>query len=68
MKNTCPVYIVFQVLNVHLIKIYKIKPPDLSFLVVFISFYINRYITFHKFLELNSILSVKKIFVSNFLF
>ena len=35
--------------------IFKIEPPDLLFLVVFISFYVIR------FLELHSILSVKKI-------
>ena len=49
-------------------KICKIEPPDLLFLAVFISYYINRYIIFHKFLELHSILSVKKIFVTDFLF
>ena len=65
MKNTSPFYIVFQVLNIHLIKICKIEPP---FLAVFISFYISRYIIFHRFLELHSILPVKKIFVKNFLF
>ena len=65
MKNTCPFYIVFQVLKVHLEKICKIEPPDLLFLVVFISFYISRY-HFHKFLEPHSISSVKKIFVTNF--
>ena len=43
MKNTCPFYIVFQVLKVRLIKVCKIQPPDLLFLVVFISFYISRY-------------------------
>ena len=54
MKNTCPFYIVFQVLNIHLIKICKIvELPDLLFLVVFISFYSSRY-HFHKFLELHS--------------
>ena len=39
-KNTCPFYIVFQVLKVFLIKIYKIQPlaPHLLFLVAFISF------------------------------
>ena len=68
MKNTCPFYIILQVSNIHLIKICKIEPPDLLFLVVFISFYISRYIIFHKFLELYSILSVKKIFVTNFFF
>ena len=35
-------YIVFQVLNV-LIKICKLQPPNLVFLFVFISFYVNRY-------------------------
>ena len=60
MQNTCPFYIVFQVLNIHLIKICKIEPPDLLFLAVFISFYISRYIIFHKFLELHSILSVQR--------
>ena len=49
-------------------KICKIEPPDLLFLAVFISYYINRYIIFHKFLELHSILSVKKIFVTIFFF
>ena len=68
MKNTCLFYIVFQVLKIHLTKICKIEPPDLLFLVVFISFYISRYIIFHKFLELHSILSVKKIFATIFFF
>ena len=36
-------YIVFQVLKVLLIKICKIQPLDLLFLVAFISFYISRY-------------------------
>ena len=35
--------LVFQVFKVRLIKIFKIEPPDLLFLVVFISFYISRY-------------------------
>ena len=35
--------LVFQVLKVRLIKICKIEPPDLLFLVAFISFYISRY-------------------------
>ena len=42
MKSTCPFYIVFQVLEGLFIKICKIHPPDLLFLVVFISFYISR--------------------------
>ena len=36
-------HIVLQVLKVCLIKIFKIKPPDLLFPVAFISFYIIRY-------------------------
>ena len=36
-------HIVFQVLKVCLIKIFKIEPPDLLFPVAFISFYIIRY-------------------------
>ena len=36
-------YIVFQILKVLLIKIFRIQSLDLLFLVVFISFYINRY-------------------------
>ena len=45
MKNTCPFYTEFQVLKVILVKTWKIQPPDLLFLVVFIrrSFYISRY-------------------------
>ena len=35
--------LVFQVLKVRLIKICKTEPPDLLFLVAFISFYISRY-------------------------
>ena len=33
-ENTCPFSIVFQVLKVLLIKIYKTQPPALSFLLV----------------------------------
>ena len=43
MKNTCSFYIVFQLSKELLIKICKIKPQDLLFLFVFISFYISRY-------------------------
>ena len=68
MKKTCSIYIAFQVLNIYLINICKIEPLDLLFLVVFISFYISRYIIFHKCLELHSILSVKKIFENEFSF
>ena len=64
MKNSCPFYIVFQVLKVLLINISKIKPPDLLILVAFISFYIRRY----QSLEFYSTLSEKKISVTNFPF
>ena len=43
MKNTCPFYIVFQILKVILIKLCKIQSPDFLLLLVFISFYISRY-------------------------
>ena len=59
--------LVFQVLKASLIKMCKIEPKDLLFLVVFINFYISR-CHFHKFLELYSVLSISKIFVTNFLF
>ena len=44
-KNTCPFYIVFLVLNVFLIKVYKIAqaPILFYFLLFYISFYICRY-------------------------
>ena len=61
-------YIVFQVLKVLLKNICKIQSLDLLFLVVFISFYISRYHIFHRFLELHSTLSEKKIFVKDFSF
>ena len=68
MKNSCPFYIIFQVLKVLLIKICMIEPPDLLFSIAFISFYISRYHFFHKFLELHSTLSEKSIFIMNFPF
>ena len=57
----------FQVLKVGLKKICKIESPDILFLVVFISF-TSADIIFHKFLELHSVLSVKKVFATNFFF
>ena len=42
----CPFHIVLQVLKVHLIKKCKAEPPDLLFLVVFISFYVSRHPSF----------------------
>ena len=42
-------YTVFQVLKLLLMKNCKIQPPDLSFLVVFISCYISRYHLSHIF-------------------
>ena len=59
MKNTCPFYNVFQVLKVLLIKICKIQPPDLYFLLFLLTF-TSADIIFHKFLELHSTLSEKK--------
>ena len=68
MKNKCLFFIVFQVLKVLLMKICKMQPIDLLFLVVFISFYISR-IAFHKFLELYStFISQKKVLITNFPF
>ena len=66
--NTCPFYILFQVLKVIFIKICKIHPLDLLFLV-FVAF-TSEDIIFHKGLELHSTLSEKKkkIFVTNFPF
>ena len=68
MKNTCLFYIAFQVLKVGLIKICKAELSDLLFIVVFIVAFTSADITFHKFLELHSVLSVKKVFFTNFLF
>ena len=70
MKNTCPFYIVFQVLNVHLTEICNIDSPDLLFLV-FISFYISRQVYIYHFSQIfrtYSILSVKKILSQFFFF
>ena len=67
MKNACLFYIAFQVLEVRLIKICKAEPSDLLFLVVLLAF-ASADITFHKFVELHSVLLIKKIFVTNFLF
>ena len=64
MKNICPFYIVFQVLKVLLIKISKIRPPDLLFLVFLLGFTLADIIS-HKFLELHQYLP-EKIFVTIF--
>ena len=64
MKNTCPFYIICQVLKVLLIKICKIEPPDLLLLFLLAS----ADIIFYNFLELHSTLSQKKIFITIFLF
>ena len=42
-KNTCRFCTVFQVLELLLIKIYKIQLLDILFIVAFPSFYISRY-------------------------
>ena len=57
--NTCPFYVVFQVLNILFIKICKIQPLDLLLVVVFIAF-TSENIIFHIALELHSTLSEKK--------
>ena len=62
-------YIVFQVLKVLLIKICKIQSLDLLFLVVFISFYISRYLFSQVFRTSFNIICLKKRFSSQiFLF
>ena len=70
MKNTCPFYIVFQVLKVLLIKICKKQPLNLLFfLLLLLAFTTSADIIFHKLLELHSTLfEKKKIFVTNFPF
>ena len=62
-KNTCHFYNVFQVLEVLFIKICKIQPLDLLFIVVFNSFCISKQISFS---QLHSGLSAKKIFCHEF--
>ena len=70
MKNTCPFYIVFQVLKVPLIKICKKQPLNLLFfLLLLLAFTTSADIIFHKLLELHSTLFEKKRFSSRiFLF
>ena len=58
MKNSYPFYIVFEVLKVVLIKIYKIQPPVLLFLLVL--HFTSADIVCHNFLELHLTLSEKK--------
>ena len=60
-------YIVFQILKVLLIKICKIQPLDLLFLVVFISFYIIRY-HFSQVFRTSFNIIWKKDFFTNFPF
>ena len=43
MKNTHPLYIVFEVLKVHLIMICEMQPLDLFLLLFYVRFYISRY-------------------------
>ena len=54
----------FEVLHIN---IFKIQPPDLLFLVVFISFYISRY-HFPQFFRTSFNITWKKNFVRNFTF
>ena len=67
MKNTPSFYIAFQFLRVFLKKIVRYSHQIFYFLLFCISFYISRN-HFHKFLELHSTLSEKKIFVTIFPF
>ena len=60
-------YIVYQVLKVLLTRICKVESLDLSFILVFISFYISRY-DFSQVFRRHSALSEKKIFFTNFPF
>ena len=67
MKNTLRFYIVFEVLRVLHIKICKMQPLEIFyFLLFYILDFTSGDIIFHKFLELHSTLSEKKIFVANF--
>ena len=59
MKNTCPVYIVFQILKVLL------DTATRSFVSCFLLAFTLADIIFYKFLELHSPLSERKIFVTN---
>ena len=61
---------IFHVLKVHLIKICKIQPPNLLFILVFVLLIDFRLadLIFHKFLELHPTLFGKKISVLNFPF
>ena len=68
MKNTCPFYIVSQVLKVLFIKIFKKQPADPLFLVAFISFYISRYFSQSFRTSFNVIWKKKKNFVTNVIF
>ena len=68
MKSICPFYIVFEVSKVLLIKICKIQLADLFISCCFYYVLPQQISFFHKFLELHSILSEKKIFVTNFPF
>ena len=67
MKNTYSLYIIFQVLKVHLIKICKIKPPDILFFV-FISFYIICRHHFSQIFRTSFTTSEKKDFCHKFSF
>ena len=69
MKNSCPFYLIFQVLKVLLIKICKIEPPDLFFLLLFLLAFTSADIIFRKYLELHStLLSEKKYLRQKFSF
>ena len=67
MKNTRFFYIIFQVLKILLIKMYKISHQFFYFLFFYFSFYISRYNFFTNFRIPFKIIG-KKIFVTNFRF
>ena len=59
-----PFYILVEVLKILLIKVYKIQPPVLIFLMFYNSFYTSADIIFDNLLELHSTLLSEKIFLS----
>ena len=73
MKNTCPFYIVFQVLKVLPVKILRYAKKDtatISFISCCFYWLLHQqvYIIFHKFLEIHSTLFEKKVFVRFYVF
>ena len=67
MKNTPPVYILFQVLQVTLINICKISHQIFYFLLLYVNFYIIRH-NFSKIIRTSFIIILKKDFCHKFFF